>query len=310
MEPDPGPDPIRLDGILQELPRWALALTDTLLPQRIRDQLQNYDRVVIVPDGILHRLPFQALVVGKNDHGSLFVLDRLPPISYAPSLKAWWLLHQRDGQRQSEKKPLLSIGGGVYLEYAGQQVIAARVFRGLFKVLTLFGAKATESAFKAYAEQCAIILISAHAVYSDQMDGRSSCVYLAQDPKNDDQVDNGGRLEIHEILDLNLHGCRLVVLSTCDSAIESKRYMGAGNSLARAFLTAGATRVVASFWNVNDQATSQLMTSFYNKVAGKMKPREPVDYAAALHAAMIEIRNTPHNPNNGDWRSPYYLIGP
>ena len=59
---------------------------------------------------------------------------------------------------------------------------------------------------------------------------------------------------------------------------------------------AGASRVIGSLWKVDDQATAQLMTFFYQNLLGKARMRP----AAALRAAQEAMRRTPR------WQSPYY----
>jgi len=65
--------------------------------------------------------------------------------------------------------------------------------------------------------------------------------------------------------------------------------------LTRGFMYAGAARVVVSLWNVNDKATSELMTTFYRKM---LKDGERP--AAALRAAQIEMWR------QKQWQAPYY----
>jgi len=68
--------------------------------------------------------------------------------------------------------------------------------------------------------------------------------------------------------------------------------------LSRAFMYAGAPRVVASLWQVDDFATAELMKRFYRGVlVDRLRP------AAALAAAQREMRR------HARWRSPYYWAG-
>jgi CHAT domain-containing protein len=61
---------------------------------------------------------------------------------------------------------------------------------------------------------------------------------------------------------------------------------------------AGAARVLASLWSVDDRATSLLMERFYrHMISGGMSP------AAALRQAQIEMSRDPH------WHAPYYWAG-
>lgn len=111
--------------------------------------------------------------------------------------------------------------------------------------------------------------------------------------------DEGGRrqdgfLELHEIYNLNLPA-ELVVLSACQTAL-GKDVRGEGLvGLTRGFMYAGARRVVASLWKVDDSATAELMGQFYREMLGKgLRPAE------ALRAAQL------HMWQQRRWRSPYF----
>jgi CHAT domain-containing protein len=112
-------------------------------------------------------------------------------------------------------------------------------------------------------------------------------------------VDKNGRpqdgfLDLEDIYNLNLP-VDLVVLSGCQTGL-GKQISGEGLiGLTRGFMYAGASRVVASLWAVNDRATAELMTQFYRALEqGKMRP------AAALRAGQIEMWK------KSGWRAPYY----
>lgn len=118
-------------------------------------------------------------------------------------------------------------------------------------------------------------------------------------------VDEQGRprngvLQMHQIFDLRLPA-ELVVISACETAI-GKKIRGEGlNGLSRGFMYAGARRVIASLWKVNDGSTSELMNYFY----GGLKLRDGVNFtqtrpAAALRAAQLKMMEKPL------WRHPYY----
>ena len=69
--------------------------------------------------------------------------------------------------------------------------------------------------------------------------------------------------------------------------------------LTRAFMHAGAARVLVSLWDVNDQATAELITCFYTRLLGP----EKVSPAAALRAAQVSMARDKH------WSSPYFWAG-
>jgi CHAT domain-containing protein/Tfp pilus assembly protein PilF len=106
-----------------------------------------------------------------------------------------------------------------------------------------------------------------------------------------------GFLRMSEIFNLELPA-DLVVLSACQTAL-GKEIKGEGLvGLTRGFMYAGAKRVVASLWQVDDQATAQLMQYFYR---GMLK--ENLRPAAALRAAQIEMSKSSR------WSAPYYWAG-
>jgi CHAT domain-containing protein len=106
-----------------------------------------------------------------------------------------------------------------------------------------------------------------------------------------------GFLGLQEIYNLNLP-VDMVVLSACETGlgkeIESEGLIG----LTRGFMYAGASRVVASLWKVNDAATAELMERFYKAIEQKgMLP------AAALREAQKQLRKQKR------WADPYYWAG-
>ena len=103
-----------------------------------------------------------------------------------------------------------------------------------------------------------------------------------------------GFLRMHEIYNLRLPA-EVVVLSACQTAL-GKEIKGEGLvGLTRAFMYAGAQRVVASLWQVDDLATAELMKRFYR---GMLK--ENLRPAAALRAAQLELMKQKR------WSSPYF----
>ncbi len=115
-------------------------------------------------------------------------------------------------------------------------------------------------------------------------------------------VDEHGRprdgfLRMHDIYNRELP-VDLVVLSACQTAL-GREVRGEGLvGLTRGFMYAGAKRVVASLWQVDDQATAELMTRFYrHMLRGGRRP------AAALRAAQRELAREPR------WAAPYFWAG-
>jgi CHAT domain-containing protein len=102
-----------------------------------------------------------------------------------------------------------------------------------------------------------------------------------------------GYVRVRDIYGLKL-SADLVVLSACNSAlgkdVESEGIIG----LTRAFLYAGSKSVISSLWKVDDEATKELMKTFYSELQGGKSP------AAALRKAQSTLASDPY------WKSPYY----
>lgn len=106
-----------------------------------------------------------------------------------------------------------------------------------------------------------------------------------------------GFLRLHEIYNLKL-SADLVVLSGCQTAL-GKQVKGEGLiGLTRGFMYAGASQVIVSLWEVNDEATAELMKNFYEALLKKKLPP-----AAALRTAQLAMQKSRW------WKAPYYWAG-
>jgi CHAT domain-containing protein len=153
------------------------------------------------------------------------------------------------------------------------------------------GKGATKTLFKQVAADYDYIHLATHGDLNRNAPWLSS-LQLQPDSQSD------GRLELHEILDLNLHA-RLVTLSACETALGSGYFTDtpAGDEfvgMTRAFLGAGSHAVLASLWAVNDDSTRDLMVRFYRNLRGS-------DGAEALTRAQREFRHADQR-----YSAPYY----
>lgn len=241
------------------------------------------EKIVLIPDKVLHRVPFDALKNGDT------WLIQTHSVVVAPSAT---LYVNALGRRYS--KPLdLSRGLVVGEPEINQKVRGneslvslreakkeARRLSDLTKAPLLEGAGATKAAFLAAAPQAEWIQFSGHAVI-DPANTLLSRLVLAS-VKNGDHFDNGA-LTAREIYALKLSGTRFVVLAACDTG---NQYVPGGEgvtSLARAFLAAGVPTVVASLWSVDDEATARLFKFFHDNF---VKGADPVE---ALRTAQLEM---------------------
>jgi CHAT domain-containing protein len=107
-------------------------------------------------------------------------------------------------------------------------------------------------------------------------------------------------LRLADIYNLDLNA-DLVVLSACQTAL-GKEVRGEGLvGLTRGFMYAGAARVLASLWSVEDRATAMLMRDFYRHLLAEKRPA-----AEALRRAQLDMASGKTHPK---YRSPYYWAG-
>lgn len=120
---------------------------------------------------------------------------------------------------------------------------------------------------------------------------------------------NDGFLELDEIYQLHLGGCEIAVLSACNTNIGPAMPLETGAAMSRAFLSAGARRVVSSQWAVEDVSTSRLISHFFSQVADSIRKGDSPDYAMALHGARQALREDETFRDPFYW-APFILTGP
>jgi CHAT domain-containing protein len=133
--------------------------------------------------------------------------------------------------------------------------------------------------------------LATHALVDDREPQRTSLVFSLVDAAG---TPRNGYLRLHDVYALDLNA-ELVTLSACETAL-GREVRGEGLvGLARGFMFAGARRVVASLWSVQDRATAELMRRFY---AAMLEDGLPP--AAALRAAQVSMLGEPR------WSDPYF----
>jgi CHAT domain-containing protein/tetratricopeptide (TPR) repeat protein len=325
-------DPARPDGPEPD------CLGEIFLPAVVRKRIKECapDELLVVPDGALHKIPLEALPLELGSKPR-YLLDELPPITYAPSTSVLVVLAERARIPLAGPLTLLTVSNPAYPQAAGKpaqpapQTAAtllglrgqlpllpftgeeARSIQKCFepgRVVALEGEQATEQAVvKALAGQQRIVHFAAHGFAEERYGNLFGALALTPPPLGQETADNDGFLTWNEINRLPLRDCELAVLSACETNIGPQRPLEAGVTLAGAFLTAGARRVVASHWSVDDRSTAELMSTFFTEITAAGRTRDPVNFAQALQKARLKVRN------NSRWASPFYwapfaLIGP
>jgi len=269
--------------------------------------LAGKTQVVLVPDGPLHSLPFQALVDAQGKH-----LVEQFALSYAPSVSALQSMTQlgerrRAERRQSTAPPLLAFGRpklDAGLSDLPATEVEVRTLSRLFGkgAEVVLGADASEERFKAAASGARYLHLATHGLVNEKAP-MYSALALAHGAGED------GRLEARELGDLDLHA-DLVVLSACETAL-GKNVRGEGVlGLTWSLFVAGTPSTVVSHWQVEDETTGALMAGFYRKMlpSSQPKPVPALSKAGALRAAQLSVMRDGKHAHPYFW-APFILVG-
>jgi CHAT domain-containing protein len=293
--------------------------------------------LVIVPDGALHQLPFEALMWPADEDTASYVLDHCPPIAYAPSARILAVLRRRD-RTETAGRCLLTVGKSTFAprsladrtasgagtqmakeELAGplRPLVAARPEcvavaaacrrAGFYQIECLLDAEATERHVREHVAQATVLHFATHAIVDSERDNFFGRLELTP-PGTVETAEDDGFLELREIHGLPLKSCDLAVLSACGTNLGPDRPLEVGSTMSRVFFAAGAQRVVCSLWPVNDDSTAQLIGAFFDNLQKAWNSGQPVDYAAALQKARQTVRQSGF-PEPYHW-APFILIGP
>ena len=289
-------------------------------------------RIVVVGDGGLQYVPFATLPTPSKTASPLVVTHELvslpssstlgilrqqrqpQPLSKAPALAIVAdPVFSPDDERVNLKSSSSSIETGPGLNRAALSRAAQQLDIGNWSRLpgTLAEAKAITALFGKETRIFATDFeANRQAVISNPNVGQAEILHLAthgllnsEDPQlsglifslvDQQGAPTNGFLRLHDVFNLDLQA-QLVVLSACETGL-GKVVRGEGIvGLTRGFMYAGAPRVVVSLWEVEDNATATLMTTFYKQML-----KEGLPPAAALRQAQLKLRQYPQ------WQSPYY----
>ncbi|MGH9342817.1 MAG: CHAT domain-containing protein [Terriglobia bacterium] len=274
-------------------------------------------RLVIVPDGELNDLPFDALV-DPNGH---YVIES-HVVSVAPSATVLYIL--RADRASPSMRTFLGVGyaKGPTLASAAAAPLSERIertVRGIFDVdnptlsplpysreevrsaaqlmgpgsTVLLGSKATkENVETEPLGDFRILHFAVHGIANKDNPDRSALVFCEGASPGDD-----GLLQVRDIRKLSLNA-DLVTLSACNTGVGKIEGEEGVDSLTGAFLMAGARSVLSSLWSVNDRYTATLMDKFYRNLA------QGVDESTALNRAKLEILR-----QYGAGTAPYFWAG-
>jgi len=310
----------RLELADAEYSKAAASLSQTLL-EPVASELKN-KRLLIVSDDVLQYIPFAGL---PDPRGSRPLMVQNEIVT-APSASVVALLRQETANRKPAAKTLAVLADPVFssddprvsgsksteTSVAAHAVRSGELDLGSLRRLR-FSRQEAEGILSFAADreklqavdfaanrtlatsvdlgQYRIVHFATHGLINNQHPELSGVVLSLVDQKGQRQ---DGFLRLYDLYNLKL-SAELVVLSACQTAL-GKEIKGEGLvGLTRGFMYAGAPRVVASLWQIDDRASAEFMKRFYQGLLGeKLRP------AAALRAAQVSMQNDKR------WNTPHY----
>ena len=255
--------------------------------------------LIIVPEGSLYKVPFAAL----TDESGKYLSETFR-IRAVPSLNTLKLIQDNPADYHSQTGALI-VGEPDVSEvlYKGRKEKLcplpcarreAEMFGQLLGAHPLLGKQATKRAVLQSIHSVSLIHFAAHGNAE-----RGEIALALQCSANGNSQEEDYLLTMADISQVQLRA-KLVVLSCCHSASGQVRAEGI-IGITRAFLGSGARSVLVALWALEDSATEQLMSRFYEHLVRGESASE------SLHQAMKWIRSNGY-PDVRDW-APFMLIG-
>lgn len=260
-------------------------------------EVGSKNNIYIIPDGILHYLPFE-LLVSNNDY-----LLNQTKISYASVLS--FIDSPIKVKNKNDKIALFAPSYNLYaptetqLAVRGEPYYLAGAIKEVQSISKLFENsvvythnEASKAAFQELSNNYSILHLSMHSFLNDQDSELSSLVFS--------DTDKDFELYISELYGLNLNA-NMVVLSACNTGVGELKTGKGIVSMNTAFTAAGVPSVLSSLWSVPDNATQQIMVSFYKHL------KDGNDKAEALKKAKQDFLNSSKEVMS--LKHPYYWAG-
>jgi len=277
---------------------------------------KKINKLIFIPDDILHYLPFETLL-SQKDKTRWLIEDY--KVSYAPSISALQEITEQEGSSDSKpRKDLLAFGDPFFgpgeendkdrgtleilnaantqnflrLKYSGLEIekIAALFKKSKISIFKRKGATEEQLKRLNHADY-KILHFATHCLIDDEKPARSSIVLSLGNNSEED-----GLLQMREIFNLELNS-DLVTLSSCQTGL-GRFIKGEGiEGLCRAFFYAGASSALISLWAVHDQASYQFMERYYSHLCSSNSIMD------SLQKAKLEMIGS------GIFSHPYYWAG-
>lgn len=269
--------------------RPARKLYDLVIRPALDDLTRSQiETLVFVPDGVFRNVPWSALYDGQH-----YLVEDYS-VALTPGLQ---LLNPRPLKQDSVKTIAAgltkSIQGFSALKYVDSELeeIESRV-NSVVLLNQNFTAETLKQEIKF--SDYPIVHIATHGQFSSSMEDTFLLAWDERIKINDLdrilQTRNPGQENAIELL----------VLSACETATGDEK---AALGLAGMAVRAGAKSTLATLWSVNDRATSEMMSDFYQELSAKHLPK-----AEAVRQAQLSLLNNPWHKHPFYW-APYVLLG-
>jgi CHAT domain-containing protein/tetratricopeptide (TPR) repeat protein len=248
-----------------------------LLLQPVGRFLDGARHLVIVGDGPIHQVPFAMLRADGR-----YLVERFDIVN-ALSASAF-LAAERHQRQAAGATAVLAVGNPAYDREMFEQLRslpsaereATRVAAMYPRATVLTRQQATRSRFVDAAVTSGVIHFGGHAVIDTEAPERSALLLATGDSR-------GSTLTAPEIARLRLPHAPIVVLAACSTSTGATYRMEGATSLSRAFLLAGASSVVGSLWDIDDEVSEGFFIRFHQRLAAGDAP------ADALRRAQIDL---------------------
>ena len=246
--------------------------------------LNTNEDLLVVPDGALFYLPFEALI----DQKGAYLVESFTT-SYSNSINGLFELHKGDSPDDLKLltvAPEFSQGGDGLppLKYNGEEV---RLISEYFDSESLIGGEGTLPRFLQQVADYNVIHLATHASANDAFPDYSNLAFYGNDQN---------LLYVKDLYNLDLNAA-MVTLSACQTGIGQLQKGEGMLSLSKGFYYAGARSLINSLWKINDKSTAQLMSYFYDNLS-EGKPKD-----IALREAKLKYLRTTEDPY---LKHPYY----
>ena len=269
------------------IPTSNKSLYDILI-KPVEEQIAG-KHLVIVPHGLLHSIPFEAL---KDDQGRYLIEKHV--VSYTPSLNVLKLVRDK---KRPKPTSLVAFGDTLGdLQFARSEV--ADIKTEFSQSTVLLGEQVTQSSVRSNIGRGDVVHFATHGVFDAESPLDSGLVLssgggTSASRENNANTQSPELLKVTDIMGLKMNP-DLVFLSACDTA---RAEISSGDEivgLTRGFFVAGSPSVINTLWAIDDQSTAMLAKRFYQNMFDR-----GMDKATSLQEAKL------HLMKNG-FKEPYY----